>query len=274
MNNDTATGKIPTPAGRPLLVGEGLHIMNPRLVRALRERDEQEILAMARRQVEAGADALDLNLGQSRELCRLAPWLVELVQRELATGFFLSSHVLRMEQALALHRGRATINAVTAGRAGLADAMETAMAHDAGLVVLLVSPELTPANVDERLQLAARVLETADRVGMPFSRLYLDPVISCRPDPLTWHLAGGLPDMETILESIRLIGELSDQRVQTIVALSNASACLPAGRRSELHCRLLPMLVEVGLDAVILNCLDSRLMAVARDPAASLRVAA
>ncbi len=274
MNNETRTETSTTPSHRLLLVGEGLHVMNPALVRAIEERDEQRLVGMARSQVEAGADALDLNLGQSRQLCRLIPWLVELIQDEMETTFFLSSHVLKMEQALKAHQGRATINAVTADEAGLTGAMEKAMAFDANLVVLLVSPDLTPGNVDERLQLAARVIETAVRVGMPLSRLYLDPVISCRPDPMTWHLGGGLPDMETILESIRLIGELSDHAVRTIVALSNASACLPRGQRSDLHCRLLPMLVEVGLDAVILNCSDSRLMAVARNPARALQVAA
>ncbi len=277
MTNDTERNTTTGPAasaGRLLLIGEGLHVMNPALVRAIRERDARRILDMARRQVAAGADALDLNPGQSRELCRLTPWLVELVQEELETSFFLSSHVLRMEQALRVHRGRATINAVTAGERELAGAMEKAMAFDAGLVVLLVSPELTPAGVDEWLQLAARVLETAARTGMEPGRLYLDPVISCRPDPMTWHLGGGLPDMETIIESIRMIGELSDRQVKTIVALSNASLCLPPGRRSDLHCRLLPMLVEAGLDAVILNCNDLRLMAIARDPGALLRPAA
>ena len=248
------------------IIGEGMHIMNKKMFRAVNERNEQAIISLARKQVAAGAQALDLNLGQSRKLGRLTPWLVEMIQAAVDVPLFLSSHVLNQQRALEVHRGRPVINAVTATPDELARAMETAVFFDAGLVVLLVSSELTPADVDGRLRLALQVLECAEKKGLKPEQLYLDPLLSIRPDPLGRELNGGLPDIDTILEAIRLIGELSGNRVKTIVGLSNSSLCLAPGRRSALHCRLLPLLYEAGLDAVIMNCLDGELVKIAENP--------
>jgi len=243
------------------IIGENMHIMNTRFLEALDTKDEQTICTMAHRQQVAGATALDLNLGQSKKLAALTTWLIQTVHKVVDLPIFVSSHILKQPEILDTYQGRLVINAVTANDDELARAMHTARTSDSGLVVLLVSSELTPGDINGRLQLASRVLDTAGETGMPLENIYLDPVIACRPDPATWALAAGLPDMDITCGAIRLLKEMSEQW-NTIVALSNASACLPAGERSALHCQLLPLLAEAGLDAVILNCLDRQLMAV------------
>ncbi|MCF6291475.1 MAG: dihydropteroate synthase [Desulfobacterales bacterium] len=256
------------------IIGENMHIMNQAFLRAVESRDEEALVRLAGRQVDAGATALDINLGRNRNLGRLTPWLVETIQQGMAVPLLLSSHVLDQQRALDVHRGTATINAVTADPAELSRAMETAKFFQANLVVLLVSSELTPMDVNGRLHLALQVLETADKTGLDLEQLYLDPVISCRPDPATWGLGAGLPDIEVLLDSIGMLGELSKKKLKTIVAISNSSVCLAMGERSAWHCRLLPLLAAAGLDAVIMNCLDKNLMAVAKNPQLVLSVAA
>ena len=241
------------------IIAESMHIMNPAFLKALEEQDKAMVCRMAKEQVIAGATALDINLGRSRKLAGLTRWLIETIQEQVDVPLFLSSHVLSQPEALKAHRGTPTINAVTANPAELSGAMETAQSSGANLVVLLVSPELTPADVNGRLQLASQVMEAADQAGMPFERLYLDPVISCRADPAACYLSSGLPEINIIYESIRILKKMSDE-LKTIVALSNSSLYLPAGKRSSLHCQLLPLLAEAGLDAVILNCYDRNLM--------------
>lgn len=256
------------------IIGENMHIMNPQFLKALEEVDEDLLVHLARRQVEAGATALDINLGQNRKFGRLTPWLVETIQDRLKVPLFLSSHVLSQQRALEIHRSSATINAVTANHTELCRAMEITKFFQASLVVLLVSSELTPMDVNGRLQLAMQVLETAEKAGLSPGQLYLDPVICCRPDPASWNLSAGLPDIDVVLESIRLVKELSSRPPKTIVAISNSSVCLPRSKRSAFHCRLLPLLAEAGLDAVIMNCLDTNLMAVSREPRVPLASAA
>ncbi|WP_457574829.1 dihydropteroate synthase [Desulfolithobacter sp.] len=248
------------------IIGESMHVMNPRFLKALEDLDEESLIQLARCQVEAGATALDINLGQNRKLGRRTPWLVETIQREVEVPLFLSSHVLDQQRALEIHHGRPTINAVTASREQLARAMDVTKYFQASLVVLLVSDELTPMDVDGRLILAMQVMETAEKIGLEPEQLYLDPVIGCRPDPASWNLSAGLPDIDVILETLGLIRELSTTPPKTLVAISNSSLCLARNERSAFHCRLLPLLADAGLDAVIMNCLDTRLMAVAENP--------
>ena len=244
------------------IIGENMNIMNPLFLKALEDKDNTTIYAMAQQQKENGVTGLDINLGQSKKLAELTPWLIETVQNATNLPLFLSSHVLRQPEILAKHSGTPVINAVTANTDELADAMRIAKNAGSALVVLLVSKELTPGDVNGRLELASQVMDTAQQVGIPLSSLYLDPVISCRPDPASWNLGNGLPDMDVIHESISLLKEMSAEW-KTLVALSNASISLPPGQRTAFHCRVLPLLAEAGLDAVILNSLDNKLMKVA-----------
>ncbi len=273
-NNGAGWGENLHKENNMRIIGEDLHIMNHEFLRVMETQDAEGLVRLARRQVEAGAAALDINLGQNKKFGRRTPWLVETIQQAMDVPLLLSNHVLNEPHALEVHQGTATINAVTANPAELLRAMETAKHFQANLVVLLVSSKLTPTDANGRLRLALMVQEIADEVGMPLEQLYLDPVISCRPDPEAWGLSAGLPNIDVLLNSIRLLGELSDHRLRTIAAISNSSICLAAGERSALHCRLLPMLAEAGLDAVIMNCRDKKLMAAAKNINTALPTAA
>ncbi len=246
------------------IIGESMHLLNPPFLGAVSSRNSGAIVKMARLQTDAGATALDINIGQSKKLAASTQWLIEIIQKQVDLPLFLSSHILHMVDALQTHKGTPVINAVTANQNDLSFAMEVAKSNKAGLVVLLVSPELTPADVNGRLQLAQQVMDTALKVGLELSRLYLDPVIACRHDPASWEIGGGMPDTDIICESLSMLKEMSPDW-KTILALSNASVCLPPGKRSAMHGRLLPLFSSAGLDAVILNALDMNLMDIARE---------
>lgn len=248
------------------LIGQDMHIMNPELLNAVEQRDEQRLAAMAKKQVAAGAHALDLNLGPTRKSNQQMGWAIETLQAAVDVPLFISSHVLGQPEVVCMHRGTVTINSVTADPGSLPGHMAAAGEHGARVVVLLVRPGLIPFTADERLQLAAEVLETAGRIGFPVEDLYLDPLFHLRPDPVTWQLSRGMPDIDSVVETLELLPMLSEKRVRTLVALSSASQFLPPAERAGLHRRLLPTLASAGLDAVILNCHDRRLMEIGLNP--------
>ena len=249
-----------------LIIGQDMHIMNPALFQAVENLDGNTLARLARKQVTAGAHALDLNLGPARKSDQRLPWAIETIQEAVDVPLFISSRILAQPETLDKLQERATINSVTADPATLAADMKKAEQYGARLVVLLVRPGLTPFTVDERLQVAGEVLETASRINFPLTDLYLDPLFHIRPDPVTWQLSRGLPDMDSILETIRMLPQLAGEKMNTLVALSSASQFLPPAERAALHRRLLPMLAAAGLNAVILNAHDSRLMEIARNP--------
>lgn len=241
-----------------------MHLTKPMFLQALEKKDEEAIVSMAEKQAAAGAGGIDLNLGSSERLGSHTEWLLTTLLKRTDLELFISSHILKQMDLLEQYGDSITINAVTANPDELAQTMDAIKELSCGLTVLLVNRDQTPADVEGRLEIAVQVLETAEKTGFPPARIYLDPVISCRPDPMTMLLGGGLPDMETVCESIRLIKALNTE-VKSIAGLSNTSVCLESGKRSALHLRFLPLLVEAGLDAVIFNCYDRQLVKLAEE---------
>ncbi|MGD8760622.1 MAG: hypothetical protein PVJ07_10245, partial [Anaerolineales bacterium] len=59
-------------------IGENIHIVSPSVKQAISERDGTFFVELARRQKEAGADALDLNVGpQKKAGPEIMDWLVD-----------------------------------------------------------------------------------------------------------------------------------------------------------------------------------------------------
>jgi len=257
------TNQIPvTNITSPLLIGDTIHILNQQVYKALITQDEQILADFVRKQLAAGAQALAVNLGPGKEMGRLTPWVVNTIREITDVQLFFSANITSQKQVLQAHGQYLTINAVTSNHEELVSALEMAQEYGSSLVVLLVQSGKMTAGIDDKLQLASEVVEKALSAGLPLSRLYLDPVLSCRPDPVAWHVSRGLPDVGSAVETISLLKQL-DSRVKTIVALGNGSEGMAREEKSGFRCQIYSLLVAAGLDAVLLNCLDHRVMRIA-----------
>jgi len=248
-----------------LLVAEGLHVLNDEVRKAILERNKDALLILARRHLACGAHALAVNLGPSREMSRLTPWVTETLREALpTTPLFLSANGLSFPDLLRRHQPGLTINAVTADPATLPEALRIARDGAADLVVLLVRPGLTPAGSEDRLAVAAEVIDLALRTGFPLHRLYLDPLLTLRPDPLAWRISRFLPDITPVAETVSQLSQL-DAGLRTIVALGNYALEAEHGEGNAMPARLLAVLLEAGLSAVILNGRSPALLNTCRD---------
>jgi cobalamin-dependent methionine synthase I len=64
-----------------LKIGENIHIIAPSVKEALKERDGGFFVDLARKQKEAGADVIDLNIGpRKKDGPEVVEWLVECMQ--------------------------------------------------------------------------------------------------------------------------------------------------------------------------------------------------
>lgn len=260
-NPDSALTTLPRENRRRdlLVVAEGLHVLNEQVCAAMTNRDRETLLSLARKHLAGGAEALAVNLGPGRAMGELTPWVAETLRQELAAPLFLSASALAFPELLRRHGHKLTINAVTADPATLPRALAAAKECGTGLVVLLVRPGLTPAGSADRLAIAAEVVDQALRLGFPLQRLYLDPLLTLRPDPLAWRISRGLPDLTPVVETIIQLRQLDDS-LRTIVALGNCSWGMASHGRTGLPARILAVLIEAGLDAVILNGQDPALL--------------
>ena len=63
------------------IIAENIHIISPKVKKAVAEKDAKFFQNLAVRMVEAGASAIDLNIGpQKKRGHEILPWLVEVVE--------------------------------------------------------------------------------------------------------------------------------------------------------------------------------------------------
>src|SRR3972149_4533158 len=84
------------------IIGEHIHIISQQVKDALKEKNAKVFQELAVKQVEAGAQALDLNLGpRKKDGEEIFPWMVETVQAVVDVPLsFDSTNLLGIEAGL------------------------------------------------------------------------------------------------------------------------------------------------------------------------------
>ncbi len=220
--------------------------------RAIKEKDKATIQKCALEQIQAGADALDVNCGPvSRNPAVDIQWLVEIIQEVTDKPIALdSSKPQVIESGLKAIKNKAIINSTTADQEKLNVLIPLAKKYNTKLIGLTISAKGIPQNKDQRLELAATIVASCAEQEFPIEDLYLDPIVM----PVNVAQA----QQRDILEAIREFKIISEPPPKTIVGLSNVSqgTCV----RSLINRTFLTMAVAYGLDAAILDPLDKDLM--------------
>lgn len=234
------------------IIGELINGMYQNIGKAIKEKDKSAIQKCALEQVEAGADALDVNCGPaSKQPVLDIQWLVDCIQevtdRPLAID---SSKPQVVEAGLKAAKNKTIINSTTADPEKLDVLIPLALKYNSKLIGLTISSKGIPQNKDQRLELAATIVATCSDKGFPIEDLYLDPIVM----PVNVAQA----QMKDILESIHEFKIISEPSPKTIVGLSNVSQGTLA--RSLINRTFLVMAIASGLDGAILDPKDSDLM--------------
>ncbi len=240
---------------RPLLVGERINSQGSRkMKRLLLEDNYDEIVLVAREQVEAGAHVLDICCAltertdedvQMREIVR------RLAQSIEAPLMIDSTEPRVMQTALENYPGRAILNSVhlEAGRTKVDVILPLAKLHGAAVVALTIDESGMAKTAQRKVEVARRIYDiVVGEYGIPAGALIFDD--------LTFTLATGDAEfansaVETI-EGIRLIKrELPG--VLTSLGVSNVSFGLKAAARAALNSVFLHHCVQAGLDAALVH---------------------
>jgi len=241
-------------------VGENIHIISPRVKEALAGRDGVFFVELARKQQEAGADALDLNIGpQKKAGPEVMGWLVDCVQEGVGdmTLSFDTTNLAAIEVGLkkVARNGQANaiINSTSAEEERLATVPPLAARYGAKLIALCMEKSGIPVGADARVDIAMeKLIPRAQEVGVPMEHLLVDPLI------LT--VSGCQEYVPQAIEAVRMLKMVADPPPLTLVGLSNVSNAVPASMRPLLNRTYLVMLMAAGVDAAILDPLDRELM--------------
>ncbi len=237
-----------------LIIGENIHIIAPPVRAAFETRDTAFIQNLAKKQAQAGADYLDLNIGpQKKAGVEIVEWLVDAVQAVVDTPLsFDTTNVAAIEAGLKRVKRQAMINSTSADPERIANIMPLAAKYQTKLIALAMGKEGIPPSAEGRVELAMNVLlPAAQEYGIPMSDLYVDP--------LTLTVVGMQDQAMYTLNAVRFFKQVADPPPMTVVGLSNVSNGVPNENRSLINRTFLVMLLAVGLDAAIANPLDDEL---------------
>ncbi len=241
--------------GSPLLVGERINAQGSRKIKRLLLADDyDEIVLVAREQVEGGAHVLDLctalteRVDEELQMATIVKKLAQSVETPLMID---STEAKVIEAALKIYAGRAIVNSVNLenGREKIDAVLPLVKESGAAVVALTIDESGMAKTAERKLEVAQRIYDiVCGEYGIPPGALIFDD--------LTFTLATGDPEffpsaVETI-EGIRLIKERLPG-VLTSLGVSNVSFGLKPVARAALNSVMLHHCVNAGLDMALVH---------------------
>ena len=238
-----------------LVIGENINASNKSVAEAIVKRDEEFLVNLAKSQVVAGADFIDVNTGGAyasvREASAAISWLVGIIQTVVDKPLAIDSDDPEViKAALEEYRGeKLMINSVTAEPARLESIAPLVAERKAWVVALAMGTDGIPDRVEERLAACEQIMEYLSGLGIKPEQVLFDPLVL----PIAVDTHQGLVTLKTIEEVKSRYPE-----AKIVMGLSNISYGLP--KRKLVNRAFLLMAAYAGLDAVIVDPLDSKAM--------------
>ncbi len=237
------------------ILGENIHIISQTVKDALKERDASFFQTLAIQQVEAGAQALDLNLGpRKKDWEEVFPWMVETVEAVVDVPLsFDSTNILGIEAGLKkVTKAQPIINSTSAEEERLENVPLLAKKYNARLVALTMGKSGIPVSADERVTIALeKLIPRAVELDIPMGDLIIDPLV------LT--VSGCQEYCPELIEAVRTLQYAWDPPPSISVGLSNVSNAVPKENRPLINRVYGVMLMGAGLQMMIADPLDTDL---------------
>lgn len=238
------------------IIGENIHIISPRVKKAIAERDAKFFQDTAVRMVDAGADAVDLNIGpQKKHGHEILPWLVEVVEEVVDVPLvFDTTNLMAIEAACeTVTKAQPIINSTDARAERLESVPAVAKKFNARLVALTMAEGMIPVGADERVGIALeRLIPHMLEIDFPITDLIIDPLV------LT--VSGCQEYCPECIEAVRTLKFAWDPPPLTNGGLSNVSNAVPNEMRPFLNRTYMVMLMGAGIDMVIADPFDRELL--------------
>ncbi len=236
-----------------MIVAERLNCTRKRIREAVSAKNAEFVRQEAVKQVEAGADYIDVNsaTGVTTEVDDMR-WMIEQVRSVTDKPLSVdTANAEAMRIGLSLHGpGQPLLNSVTGESDRLELMMPLAAEFGTKIVALAMDDTGMPETVDARFVAIEKILKAADAHGVSRADIYIDPLIR----PISTNPTHARDCLETVR---RIKAELDP--VKTIGGLSNVSFGLP--NRNVINRAFVTMMLAAGVDAGIIDPLERGIVA-------------
>ena len=234
-----------------IFIGERINTGFKDIKQAVMDKDPAPLQEWAKKQTDAGATYLDVNLGavsaDPADMC----WMVETVQEAVQTPICIDTNKPNiLAEAIKITRPGMLINSTTAADEKLDVMMPIAAEHNASIIGLVMDEAGTPKTTDQRVENAGKIIAKAMELGMEPDRVFLDPIVM----PLKFMQ----DQAKDILEAVRQFLLFSDPPPHMVCGLSNI--CSGTTHKELISRTFLVMAIANGMDAAICDVMDTELV--------------
>lgn len=237
--------------GSFLVVGERINPTGKKLLQQqLREGNLDLVIQMAEEQEAMGASVLDINVGMNGidEDDMMQKVIYEVTSTVNLPLCIDSSHVDVIEHALRIYPGRALINSISLEKEKFEKLLPIAKKYGAMFILLPLSDEGLPKDLDEKKQIIQTIYNRALELGFAKEDIIVDGLVTT----VGANKKAALETIETISYCKNELG------LATICGLSNISFGLP--ERGFVNTAFLTMAIANGLTMAIANPSQDLLM--------------
>jgi 5-methyltetrahydrofolate corrinoid/iron sulfur protein methyltransferase len=238
-----------------IFIGERINTGFKDIKAAVEAKDPKPLQEWAKKQTEAGADYLDVNLGavsaDPADMC----WMVETVQGAVETPISIDTNKPAiLAEAIKVCNKPPLVNSSTAAPEKMDAFLPIVVEHNASIIGLSMDESGAPKSADARVEKAGMFMATAMEHGITPERIFLDPIAM----PMKFMQE----QMKEILSAIQQFQLFSDPAPHIVCGLSNVAN---GTKHKELINRtFLAMCMAQGLDAAICDVMDRDLVAAAK----------
>ena len=206
--------------GKVRVIGERINPTGKkRFQQALLEEDLDYIVEIALKQMDAGAEILDVNVGYPGvDEETMLPRVVKAIQAAVELPLQLdSTNPKALEAALRVYNGKPAVNSVNGKEESLETILPLVKKYGAAVVGLTLDDRGMPSSAEERIAIAEKILSRAQAIGIPAEDVWID----C----LTLTVSA---QQDQAMETLRAVEDVSRRLgLNTVLGVSNISFGLP-----------------------------------------------
>jgi 5-methyltetrahydrofolate--homocysteine methyltransferase len=227
-----------------VIIGERI---NPtgrkKLTEALKAGDLSIIEKDAREQVEAGAVILDCNVNaQGVDDVKMLPEAVKAIMNTVDVPISIdSTNPEAMEAALKVYKGKALVNSISGETRSLERMLPLVKEYGAAVIGMVQDDEGIPKTAEKRVEVAYRIAEAVDKIGVPREDLIIDV--------MAYAIGAEARSGRNVLDAMHQIRQELD--LNMTLGTSNISFGMPD--RALLNTTWIAMSIEAGGTALIAN---------------------
>ena len=230
--------------GPVIIIGENINpTRRKKLITTLQVNDFSYVLELARAQIAAGADILDVNVGfPGVDDVKLLPEVIKILNEHFDIPLCLDTpnpHALAA--GLAVAPPRTMVNSVNGEEKSLLAVLPIVKEFNAVVIALTMDEDGISQDADKRLSVADKLFERAAKLGIPAEDLVIDPLAMAVS-----------ADLQTALVTLNTIKKIKEKfNANMTLGASNISFGLPD--RHSINQAFMTMCIMNGVTCPITN---------------------